>query len=620
MVQRWLGAFVLVLSVATGSQAAIQVAGRVVGPGGAPVPEARVELLARGGNVPGAAMVLDGRDRPEPAATTRTQADGTYRLEAPAPGMWRVRVEAPGFAPLQADLVPLLEPADLPDAALVADAGLTVRVAGPGGAPAAGALVVVRPDEGRPRPRAAGFWTGALRVGRTGPEGTVKFARGGNERLVVSATAPGLPLAARKGARGQSVALSLPKGRVVVIEVRDAAGQPVPGAALADPDDRHPLALSGDDGRCTLAVAGNSIGVWAGSPEGASTKAELALPQETKDRPVVITLPAVREVSGRVIDVTTRRPIAGAIIWTPRAGIDFVVSGESGAYSLVVPARREVELAAAAAGYLESDFRDAAVSPLAADAPTIALQPAAEVRGVVVDADGNAVAGAEVLATTAPRGPRDRIIVRIGDERSGPRALTGARGEFRVGQLDPAEGWVLTARAAGRAPGRAEVSGLVPHEIREGLRIELQPGATLTGRVVDAAGKPVRGATASLKAAPPEARGMRMFGPAPGDAALPEQRADSDAEGHFAIADLPAGRFDLTVRRAGFATRTLPAIDIAADGQPRDVGAITLEPGARVEGRVTDPAGAPIDDVTVMLIGGDAMAAAVAMMTGGEGQ
>nr|MBP7149744.1 carboxypeptidase regulatory-like domain-containing protein [Acidobacteriota bacterium] len=42
--------------------------------------------------------------------------------------------------------------------------------------------------------------------------------------------------------------------------------------------------------------------------------------------------------------------------------------------------------------------------------------------------------------------------------------------------------------------------------------------------------------------------------------------------------------------------------------------------GARVEGRVTDPAGAPIDDVTVMLIGGDAMAAAVAMMTGGEGQ
>ncbi len=109
----------------------------------------------------------------------------------------------------------------------------------------------------------------------------------------------------------------------------------------------------------------------------------------------------------------------------------------------------------------------------------------------------------------------------------------------------------LLAPAAARAQAPAEAG-------------PAQPAASLTGRVVDAAGRPV-----------PHAQ-LAVFGP---DSA-PPRGAAVDAEGRFAVRDLPAGRYRVRVTALGY----LPEerADVAADGAPL---AVTLrERGAALAG------------------------------------
>ncbi len=129
--------------------AEIPITGRVLGPKGAPVAEAEVLLLpsldpvkqarlaesgdpaptvATAGQAAGAgkggATPAGGAGAPRPAARVLADPAGNFRLAAPAPGLWTVRIQAPGFVPIEAALEPLIEPVDLPDASLAPDAGL----------------------------------------------------------------------------------------------------------------------------------------------------------------------------------------------------------------------------------------------------------------------------------------------------------------------------------------------------------------------------------------------------------------------------------------------------------------------------------------------------------------
>ena len=82
------------------------------------------------------------RDGPPPPVTRAiTGRDGRFRLEAPSAGVWKVRVEASGFVPIEASLQPLIERVDLPDAELTPDTGLQVRIVDGAGAPISGARV-----------------------------------------------------------------------------------------------------------------------------------------------------------------------------------------------------------------------------------------------------------------------------------------------------------------------------------------------------------------------------------------------------------------------------------------------------------------------------------------------
>src|SRR5688500_12107516 len=72
----------------------IAVGGFVQGPGGAPLEGARVLLMPILSTVEDGRLELAGKTDPEPVAAVSTGADGSFRIEAPAAGMWKVVVQA----------------------------------------------------------------------------------------------------------------------------------------------------------------------------------------------------------------------------------------------------------------------------------------------------------------------------------------------------------------------------------------------------------------------------------------------------------------------------------------------------------------------------------------------
>ncbi|MEQ1893516.1 MAG: carboxypeptidase-like regulatory domain-containing protein [Planctomycetota bacterium] len=166
------------------------------------------------------------------------------------------------------------------------------------------------------------------------------------------------------------------------------------------------------------------------------------------------------------------------------------------------------------------------------------LVAATEVRGTVLDADGQPVAGANV------RGGR---VISQGESSllSAEAQSTGARGEFgfpvRPGKL------VLTASAPGHASSLPLELELTPGETRTDVVLSLRPSCALRARVLDSSGAPVVGATLSLV----------------GRAA----RIDTDAHGEATLTDLPPGRFQLRTEATGF-LRTEFELDLRP-GPPR---------------------------------------------------
>jgi len=152
-------------------------------------------------------------------------------------------------------------------------------------------------------------------------------------------------------------------------------------------------------------------------------------------------------------------------------------------------------------------------------------------------------------------------------------------------------GWpILVVTAPGFAPARRmiQTSGAPGGGTLERQLVELRAGVAVSGRVVDAAGKPVA-----------EARVL------PEDVSEPfpvlEPRSDaavSDAEGRFAFSALQAGTFRFVAQHAEAGPGT--SAPITLDGlTPRSDVEIRLEGGARLAGRVVDGAGAGVAAATV---------------------
>ncbi|HEX5720596.1 MAG TPA: carboxypeptidase-like regulatory domain-containing protein [Thermoanaerobaculia bacterium] len=552
-------------------------------------------------------LELEGRADPEPVASAAVAADGSFRLEAPEPGMYRVLVQAPGFVPREKQLTPLLEETDLPAVEMEKDARVEVRITGADGKPVQGARVRIGDRSVSVfRDMDSAKWRLPARAGLTDAQGRVVLPRDSSESLLVRAGAPGLPFVERRDVRTSTVALALAVGSTRDLRVLDAAGKPVPGALVRLGEARWAAGRTGADGILAVPFAGKlKLQVLAVAEDGRSATLYLEpsylepkKPEETGPRD--LRLPPVETLSGRVVSTVSGSPVAGALVWAADPGA-FRRTGADGVYKLSAVPGRELSITATAAGF----FQRRSNWPVKAGerrAPTLALEPAFTAAGVVVDEQGKPVAGVEIKARIQPG---SRAMDRW---ESGGNARTSAAGRFRIPRLAGGIAHQLRLTRQGYAPATADVPPVEPGTPASDLRIVLRKGRTAFGRVVDPADRPVAGAGVVLEPEPPGDMMMIQIGP--DDDSVPFE-AVADATGRFELRDLPPGTFKLTARGSGFAPTAVPGLSIPAGAGSTDLGTVTLVRGVALEGYVTGPDGRPIEgaQVSVAEATGDPIAA-----------
>ena len=156
-------------------------------------------------------------------------------------------------------------------------------------------------------------------------------------------------------------------------------------------------------------------------------------------------------------------------------------------------------------------------------APIPAAQITGTIRGIVIDSAGQPVPAAEVWCPGRPSAP------------DLARGLTDGDGRFVLTKIPLAPGWMrvcATARGHSRDQDWVQLDFERP---REFVRFQLWASESIAGRVLDAGGEPVAGAsvTASYEHA-------RVFGVEPLGAAT------TTADGSFSMSGVPLG--EITVR------------------------------------------------------------------------
>jgi hypothetical protein len=127
---------------------------------------------------------------------------------------------------------------------------------------------------------------------------------------------------------------------------------------------------------------------------------------------------------------------------------------------------------------------------------SLSLKAAGSVSGRVVDTAGNGVAGARVWLQY--RG--DVQSWRSSDEMGGEE--TDASGFFRVPVVAQGKPFVLHAEADGWLLSSSQTTFLRTPALTEVLLLLSRRGTTVSGRVLDAGGRPVANAEVQLRAAP----------------------------------------------------------------------------------------------------------------------
>jgi hypothetical protein len=263
---------------------------------------------------------------------------------------------------------------------------------------------------------------------------------------------------------------------------------------------------------------------------------------------------------GRVLDVS-ERPASNVIVainTTPRRT---VTSASDGTFELTGLLPRPYTVVARR-GALVSAARELQLS---AETPpiTLLLRETAPLEALVVDAADNH--------------PISSARIEVEDE--GIVARTDKEGRATLAGLAPGH-YVLGASGEGYAKARVLVTHSGDGAASSPVLLLLTQGAAAHGRVVDAAGEPVSGATV---------RALRASTLAADDRATGAE-VTTDSTGFWTIPALAAGTFRFAAAHAQFAPALSPPVTV--DGiEPAGPVVITMEKGVRLVGRVVTRSG-----------------------------
>jgi hypothetical protein len=517
-------------------------------------------------------------------------ASGSFELDL-EPELFPLRVEVSARGHLAAALdLPAARGGELPPLWLPAGSPVSVRVLA-GGRQVAGAVVRGTVGGGAAPP---GVWRAVAPVRETGGDGALEVTAPATGEIDIQAVAgdgrwgmaaarlpAAAPVRVELATRPLAVALRTPAGEPVAGARVAAAGAPAGAVALTDAAGRATVqvgergsspvvALAGGCGarvvvygaaRTELALTCSPLATLAVSWEGGGEEA-LLWPEWL---PLALTGGAPWRLAGG----------AGGVPW-------FGHGGELAAWSAGAAAQR-VAVEDGAAGV------------------ALRFVAAAAVEGTVVDAAGRGVAAVPVWGWTLPqyalagrfRGSRGVEMLERGVL---PLTVSNGRGRFAAAPLAPAL-TRLAAVQAGKPPARSAPLELAPGA-REQVTLTLEDGTWLAFTVQDPEGRPLAGVAAEL-VPNPDARGPRMvIRMGGGDRRVTDRVAQgsTDREGKGLLEGVPAGTMKLHLRRAGYVER---ALDVEVPLEGLDAGALVLEPGVTVLGRVADERGAGIADAEI---------------------
>lgn len=598
--------FIVLLSAVPGAVLGagdLEITGRVIGAHATPLPEARVTLLPLENAYDEALRLSLGEALgPEPLAATKSDGRGRFSLAAPGAGFYRLRIEAPGYAPTERSLAPLLEARALEDAHLERESLVQVRVVGEEGEPLEGALVRARGSSW------SDGWALAAQSRLTDEKGEATLARSKRERLNVSSSAMGHSARIVEESSARRLELSLASSGTRALRAVDEDDAAMEGALIVAGSPPVPLGASDESGGFLVALPGSrSLELQVLAPDGRQALVQASLSEDPEAPALRAIFQPLLTASGRVLSAEDGRPIPGALVWSSGKRDQFAITDGSGRYTLAGIVGARPNASASSPGFLQSS-EELLIDGDKAYA-SFSLKPAAAIEGIVVDGAGTPVPDAMIEASVHREGRgrsrRARFLGgaarRFARQGASPTARASAEGRFRIGSLDPERDYEVLADAPSFATSKTLVKGLEPGRTKPDVRVVMRPGQTLRGRIVDEQGLPLAGAEIEARSSSSwGGRARRLSRDEPAG-----RVASSDLEGRFALQRLPTGSLDIVITRAGYAREIVPGVEML-EGEDRDLGEVELEPGRSVFGRVTDDVGAPLADASIYVLEGSA--------------
>lgn len=552
----------------------------------------------------------DARKEPAPAALaeTRSGPDGTFRLVVEAkPGgparEFQVEVGGGGIVPVLSTAVfSASDSEELNGLDLSTGGALSGLLEEAGGSPVAGAEVILHPSPGS-QAGDAEFLPAEART-RSGPDGSFRLegaSRAGNTVIVhADGWAPFGIGNVPAGALRRPLVLS--HGAEVRVRLRTAEGRAAKGipVRLDGPSIDGRWIETGADGIASVRIDASRkrdrIVAEAGSDGYADRPVPAPLPEEGRTFDLRLAPPA--RLEGRIVDASGKGVPRVKVVATQRWTSSVVRSGPDGAWRLPsalpgvwrVAADDPRHALAAKSGIVLAAGETRRVD--------LVLAPASALSGVVVDEEGNAIAGAAGVIAEASESAAAAYARTI--RRGAPPAFrSGPDGGFLAARQRPGENRKLTVSHPEFETATLGGLDLPPGGKKEGVRVVLRRGATVTGVARDPEGAPVAGAAVTAL------RDSAVRGGSAGSADSVRLRVDrpiaelTGPDGSFRVGGLSAGSWRLEAKKGVQAIGAVTGVRVVG-GEPTPPVEIVLEPAASLSGRVSKRSGEGVGGLIVM--------------------